>query len=288
MKNLTLVKAIIPLSLMMMSSTALQARGDYTESFEDIKRISVNLLNGSLVVTKSKTNKVTIDVDGDYSRAVEVRGNRLEIDHQNMRNRSRRGYGGLGGGEWHISVPDGMKVSFNTASGDLEVFDANIDLRMNTGSGDVDISNARGEFAVNTGSGDIYTDHMVFLNDSKFNTGSGRVVASDITLNAGLILNTGSGNVKLTLTNPVDHDISINSGSGNATLNLGGAKLQGTLVMTAGERRGEIEAPFEFDTTELIEQGRYGSDRIEKTKVFSKKDVVIKIGTGSGTAKIVE
>jgi len=283
--RMTTLKTILPLALLALSIAPATAR-DETESYKNIERLEIDLLSGSLVLTKSKTNEVVITADDDQLDNVRVRGNRLIIDGNGSRRNRRGNYSGFSGGEWVIAIPDGMEVDFNTASGDLEVSDVSVEMDMNTGSGDIDIDNSKGEFHINTGSGDIHTETVTFLDDSGFSTGSGRVTGRDITLEGALRMNTGSGDVKLSLSSAPTHDISLNSGSGDATLNLNGAKLEGTLIMTAGVRSGEIEAPFEFDSEEVVGRERWNSDYMEKIKEFSKKDIEIKIGTGSGTAKV--
>jgi hypothetical protein len=81
------------------------------------------------------------------------------------------------------------------------------------------------------------------------------------------------------------HDISLNSGSGDAILDFNGNKIEGLIVMKANKKNGVIKAPFDFDKTEEIEQGR-DQVAIKKTTQRGTSDVKISIGTGSGVAQI--
>jgi hypothetical protein len=85
----------------------------------------------------------------------------------------------------------------------------------------------------------------------------------------------------------LEQNISVNSGSGNATLDFNGTSIEGRITMTANERNGDIIAPFKFDTEEIVRNGN-SSTRIEKTATFGSKNISIRVGTGSGTATITQ
>ena len=57
--------------------------------------------------------------------------------------------------------------------------------------------------------------------------------------------------------------------------------------MTAGERSGNIIAPFKFDKEEVIENGS-NSKTIRKTAKLGNQSISIRVGTGSGTAEITK
>jgi hypothetical protein len=78
----------------------------------------------------------------------------------------------------------------------------------------------------------------------------------------------------------------VNSGSGDATLDFGGNKIEGKVIMTANKKNGKIIAPFTFDKTEEVDNGSDSNVRIRKTAQLGTNDIEIKVGTGSGTAEI--
>jgi hypothetical protein len=112
------------------------------------------------------------------------------------------------------------------------------------------------------------------------------VEAENITLKEDGNFNTGSGDVEISLEAALDYDIELNSGSGDAVLDFNGQKIEGTIVMKAKKRGGDIRAPFEFDRVEEIEEG--GDIYIKKTKKLGNKDIDIYVGTGTGNAIIRE
>jgi glutaminase len=90
----------------------------------------------------------------------------------------------------------------------------------------------------------------------------------------------------VSLSQGLEHDISVNSGSGDAVLDFNGNEISGLVIMTADKRQGEIHAPFPFDKEEEIDNG--GSTTIKKTARLGNESVEIRIGTGSGNARINE
>ena len=148
-------------------------------------------------------------------------------------------------------------MSVSQASGEVE---------LNCGSGDISLDNINGEIAANTGSGDVAAKSVILADESAFNSGSGDVYVS--------------------LTESLKHDISVNSGSGDAVLDFNGNAINGTVVMTANKKNGEIHAPFPFDKEEEIDNN--GHTTLKKTAKLGDGSVDIRIGTGSGDAKISE
>jgi len=319
------LKTILPLTAILLGSTAVQAE-DINKTFSGVESIRITVASGDVVLKKSKNKKVTVQLDEsfsfDYEPDVEQNGKRLIIDDEDTRDDHRRSY--RGSAEWTISVPDGMEVDFRTGSGSADVSNLTIDLNMKSGSGSIDIEDSKGEFdistgsgsadiknssgelevstgsgsadiedssggfEISTGSGSLRSTNVNVTMSSEFSTGSGSVKGKKITLGADISFSTGSGDVKLELSKGGNHDISLSSGSGDATLDLNGAKLDGTLVMRASKRRGDIEAPFSFDKEEEIDRGRRSRTVLKKTKMFNKKSVDIEISTGSGTAKVTK
>ena len=174
-------------------------------------------------------------------------------------------------------------MSSNTGSGDIDLYEVNGEFKFNTGSGDVHLENANGDFRLNCGSGDIRMKDVTAIISA--NVGSGDITAREITLDGGSSFNSGSGTATVVLAVSPKYDISVNSGSGDATLDFNGNNISGYVEMKANKKNGRITAPFAFDREEEIKQGG-GQTVIKKTAQIGSSDVRIKVGTGSGTASI--
>jgi len=109
---------------------------------------------------------------------------------------------------------------FDTGSGNVTVRGARGTLKIDTGSGNGTVSGVTGDLLdIDTGSGDVdATD--VQVDRFRFDTGSGDVVARNITARRG-VADTGSGSVDLAYTNgAVIEDLLIDTGSGDAKIML--------------------------------------------------------------------
>jgi hypothetical protein len=115
-------------------------------------------------------------------------------------------------------------------------------------------------------------------------TGSGDVSALEFTSQGDVTLTTGSGNILVSLASALKGDLSLTSGSGTSELRRNGHELTGELVMRASVRRGRIDAPFRFDSTEEVRNG--GNRVTESIKIFGSSDQRVLIQTGSGSAII--
>jgi hypothetical protein len=109
---------------------------------------------------------------------------------------------------------------FDTGSGDVTVRGARGTLKIDTGSGSGTVTGMVGDVLdVDTGSGDVdATD--VQVDRFRFDTGSGNVIARNVTARRG-VADTGSGDVELGYaTDAVIDDLLIDTGSGDARLAL--------------------------------------------------------------------
>lgn len=315
MKKLILLSAI---ALMIVASPVF-AQKTTKKSFTNVKRINMTTASGSCEIRKGSGNSVEVEVTYTYDEdtftpRLEQSGERLELGED------RHGRDQNGSSRWTISIPDGMKMRFQTGSGDLVITGVNIDINAGTGSGDLEFSNLKGtldattgsgevtlanfngEARVNTGSGDMDVrdssgdidmncgsgDIRISQVKAAFqvNTGSGTINADKITIEAASKFNTGSGRAKVTLAATPKFDLAINSGSGDAELNFNGNEISGEIVMRASKRNGNISAPFEFDKTEEVDQGGYNNTTIVKTAQRGKGTNRISVSTGSGDATL--
>ena len=303
--------------IILLINVAAFSQNTVKKSFNGVKRIKMSTSSGSCEIRKSTGNTVEVEVihsfdERFFTPRFEQSGERLELGEEfNGKNFN-------GSVRWKLTIPDGMKMNFNTGSGDLIVNDVTIDLDAGTGSGDLEFSGMKGNLDATTGSGDV--DLANFSGEAKMNTGSGdmdvRGVDGELDLNCGsgdikvyevkaaFSVNTGSGNIngdkltisgssrfntgsgraKIALAASPKFDIGVNSGSGDAELNFNGNEIAGEVVMRASKRHGNISAPFEFDKTEEVNQGGNDNVTIVKTAQRGKGTNRIVVGTGSGDA----
>lgn len=290
------------------------------KSFSGIKNIRLSTASGDINLKKSSSSEVKLQVkysydDNDYKPVIEQNSTRLTIKEEFSKGNHS------GSASWTLEIPDNLSVNINTGSGDVTVDGVALDIKSNTGSGDLILTGVKGDLNFNTGSGDIeisQADGEIHLNtgsgnvrasqgsgnyqinagsgdirldqlkgDFSINTGSGNVSAKALTLAGPSSFNTGSGTSTITLGAPLDHNISINSGSGDATLNFNGNDISGEVIMTANKKGGNIVAPFNFTKEETI-NGNDSNTRIQKSAKLGNKNILIKVGTGSGTAEIAK
>ncbi len=286
------------LALICFLATSAQKRVDKT--FSGIDQIEMNIGAGNVEFSKGSSTDVRVQLEhdfDDYEPIFEQKGSRLVIrEERNKRNSYS------GNAIWQISIPEGISVSHNTGAGNVEISDLKVDLDMNSGSGDYEIENVEGDLRFNTGSGSIDATNItgeiwmntgsgdIDISDSKVrifaNTGSGSIQADGIELTGSANFNTGSGDSEVSLSKSPGYDLIVNTGSGDASLDFGGNSIEGTLMVTINKKRGKIKAPFEFDTTEEIDQGY--NTQLRKTKRFTSSNVDIQLSTGSGVASVRE
>ena len=308
-------------AMIMLLATSLMAQQKIEKEFSGVRKIKMSTSSGDCILKKGNTDKVLVTVEytydsDDYAPEFEQNGTSLRIKED------FNGRGSFSGkSSWTVTVPNDMDIKFNTGSGDFEASDLKLELslnagsgdflfknmsgeivcnagsgdmrldgfngelRSNTGSGDVRVTGTKGQIKINTGSGDI--DITDASGSISANVGSGSIDARAITVADASSFNSGSGDVDVELATSPKADISVNSGSGDATLDFDGNEIAGLVVMKANKRNGNIRAPFDFDKTEE-EDNRGNQVVIKKTAQRGSSDIKIKIGTGSGTASISE
>ncbi len=292
---------VLAIGLMVLFGFSSLGQGKLSKSFEGIEKVEMSVGSGDIDINKSDDGTAYVEMEhnfsDDYNPIIEKRQNTLVIREERNRNNYR------GSAYWTIDVPSGIEIKINTGSGDISVKELEVEGKMNSGSGDFLVENVNGEFDINTGSGDIVAESYKgeaelntgsgnikladFEGEVSANTGSGNISAEKIVLLGSSGFNSGSGNSKVTLGAPIAYDLSVNSGSGDATVDFDGTPLVGTLEMEVNKQRGKIVAPFDFDTTEEIE-GYGRNTKIRKTKKFDDKSVLVRISSGSGDATIEE
>lgn len=316
MRNIS--SLIILLILMIGCNTShSQEEKKIVKSFEGIESIDLNTASGDCEIKKGSGSTVVAEItytydDEDFTPEMEKMGSILKLEEKFHGNNVR------GKSKWVLSVPDGLEIGFNTGSGSLLLGNLQGEVEFNSGSGDAHVEDFEGELKFNSGSGSFYYDkvkgeikansgsgdHHIFSSEMhmsantgsgdievrtskggfKLNSGSGDVEAGQLVLMEEGNFNTGSGDVEISLAASLENDISANSGSGNAVLDFNGNAIEGEVIMTCKKQGGNIKAPFKFDKEEEID--RDGEVYLKKTARLGSKDILIEVGTGTGTAEI--
>ena len=168
---------------------------------------------------------------------------------------------------WIISIPVNTKINFKSGTGNFSAEGVESDIKVETGTGQITINEVSGNFDVSTGTGLIEIKDIVVEGKSKFNS--------------------GTGSVSVTLARSSDHDLSINSGTGNATLDYQGNPLIGFFKFGAVQNRGRIISPVKLENEYKIPNGNLYNE-IKTFRIDSKDEPRINIITGTGLAKLIK
>ena len=285
---------VLLLPLLLATFTGLLAQQQAQKSFSGVTKVSILSTHADVEVLASNSDeaRVTAVYSGESAPSMNLNGSTLSLSENGKNGNSQVE-------KWTVYVPNETKVQFNTASGEIRAEGYNGSFEGNTGSGDVTLSSLAGLIRVNTGSGDVKvtgvsgsiglntgSGYMEFSRVSghiNANTGSGDLTVSDFRSTEASTFNTGSGKATVTLAGDLEHSLSLNSGSGNSTLDLNGHQIKGKLVMECSEEKGEIKAPFAFDETEVVNKNK-NYPILRKTKNMGSGTAEVRIATGSGAA----
>ncbi|KAA3613903.1 MAG: hypothetical protein DWQ05_16655 [Calditrichaeota bacterium] len=176
---LSKITLIIAVLFLLNISLGAMTPGELKKEFSDINRIKINTISGDCIIQKGNSKVVKLSLDHTYSSdsgfipIIEKRGSMLMLKEKFEGRHSR------GSAVWTLSVPDGLDIKFNTASGSLEISQIKVDVDANTASGDLDLNDIQGELDMNTASGDIDCQNIKG-NRITLNTASGRIKLVDI------------------------------------------------------------------------------------------------------------
>ena len=270
-------------------------------SFEGIESIRINTVSGDCVIRKGSSDKVEVEVVWSYrprdsfEPKFRERGRVLKLSEDMYGSNS-------GHSTWTLSVPDGIEVRFNSASGGMDIVGLSGEFSSETASGDIQVENSGGEFDFNSASGDVELNGCegdiqvstasgdIELNSCRgefeISTASGSVEADGVVLQDISSFSTASGRVLVTLGASAEHDLHVSTASGRATLDYGGHPIRGYFEFTAKYRDGRIDSPFDFEDEERYR--RWGDRYV--TKWFTKEtdSPRIYIETASGKAVLRE
>jgi DUF4097 and DUF4098 domain-containing protein YvlB len=296
----------------------LNAQERIQKTYSDVQNIQLTIAAGNGIIKRGTTNEVLVTIEytyneDDYQPELEQRGGQLRLKEEFRRHRNISGYS-----EWTLEIPDGMELKVETGSGNIEIQNLTVDakassgsgnvmlkeingtLDISAGSGNISIEGINGSVAASTGSGSIKGNSIkgsldlgtgsgnIKLQDIegpiKSGTGSGNIDVHDAYLKGNSSLGTGSGNAKIVLAAKLDHDLTISTGSGNATLDFNNHEIAGEFIMKSNDK-DNIKAPFSFDR-EGKEDSKYGRKYATKEARIGDKNILVQILTGSGQARV--
>jgi len=120
--------------------------------------------------------------------------------------------------------------------------------------------------------------------DFDVNSGTGKVIAKNLTIEREAEFHSGTGSAEMTAPSGKDFDLEINSGTGDAVLDMQGKSLEGYFEFQAHSRKGEIICPEKFDKEE--EYGENGETYLRKSFTRGKETPRYFISTGTGEAEL--
>ncbi len=286
-------------AVFLMSAVHAKQKERMKESFEGIDRIKIETVSGDCVVEKGETDAVMVTVLSAYSPPdsfepeAKKRGSTLYLEEYLRRSNS-------GSSMWILTVPDGIEIDFETASGDLSVSEVSGNFSASTASGDIELEESSGDCEFSTASGDIRLDkcdgtfeistasgdiHVAGCEgEFELSTASGDVVARTVTISDKSKFSTASGDITVRLGAPLEHDLRLGTASGSAVLDLNSFPPTGRFELTAKLHSGEIDCPFSFDDEEEYE--RHGDDYVTKSFTKGSNEPLVMIGTASGAAAL--
>ena len=191
-------------------------------------------------------------------------------------------------------------IEVESVSGDIKVRGTTGKLALKTAAADIDLANCVGDITAETGSGLIKAQALD--GTLHFTTNSGPIKSKDLSgqlslhSNSGDIsaaalhatgpgfFNTTSGDLAIGLAQAPAAEMTLQTVSGDAVLDYGGAPISGNFSFYAQVHRGEIIAPFSFDREEQHEL----EGHTYQLKSFSRTDDLpqILLRTDSGRAEL--
>ena len=191
-------------------------------------------------------------------------------------------------------------IEVESVSGDIKVRGTTGKLALKTAAADIDLANCVGDITAETGSGLIKAQALD--GTLHFTTNSGPIKSKDLSGQLSFYSNSGdisaaalratgpgffdttSGDLAIGLAQAPAAEMTLQTMSGDAVLDYGGAPISGNFSFYAQVHRGEIIAPFSFDREEQHEL----EGHTYQLKSFSRTDDLpqILLRTDSGRAEL--
>jgi hypothetical protein len=317
MKRTVCVLSLLALACSIPGAALSRDKKVIEKSFDPAESIKIETVLGGCTIRRGESGRINVRVeytydDEDFEVRFRERGSTLYIEEDLDGNNPK------GGAEWFIEVPEGIDIDFESATGGLTVsgtkgeleansgtggitvtgfsgeLDANSgtgkislarstgEFKLNSGTGNVSIQDCGGSFDAGSGTGSVEIDNA--SGDIEANSGTGDVEAFDLTLESYGEFSSGTGDAEVELPDGEEYDLEISSGTGNASLDCGGADLDAYVEMTAKKRSGRISSSFEFEDEEEFHQG--DDEYVRKWFTAGSGARKIEISTGTGRAKL--
>ena len=191
-------------------------------------------------------------------------------------------------------------IEVESVSGDIKVRGTTGKLALKTATADIDLANCVGDITAETGSGLIKAQTLD--GTLHFTTNSGPIKSKDLSGQLSFYSNSGdisaaalratgpgffdttSGDLAIGLAQAPAAEMTLQTVSGDAVLDYGGAPISGNFLFYAQVDRGEIIAPFSFNREEQHEL----EGHTYQLKSFSRTDDLpqILLRTDSGRAEL--
>jgi hypothetical protein len=271
------------------------------KSFSEKDKMRIKLVLGDCYLKNSTDGKINIHIihsypEDSFEARFREKGNALIIEEKLY------GRNSDGNSSWTIAIPKDIEIDFESATGDLILENVTLEIEANTGTGNIEADNVNGKIDLSTGTGNIEVINSegdlelnsgtgrVIIEDSKgnfdANSGTGDVEVKNITIEDEADLNSGIGDVEAVSPRGTDFDLSINSGTNDAILDMNGSPIEGYFEFTAHSRKGRIVCPIEFDKEDEYSNGDGKYIRQSFTK--GKNTPRYFISTGTGKAKLIK
>jgi DUF4097 and DUF4098 domain-containing protein YvlB len=275
-----------------------QGKKEIEKTFENKEQVKIELVLGDCLIKSSPDDEIHVRLvysyNDEYFEAKFTEKSSSLVIREKFHGQNGNGYS-----RWTISIPEKSEVEIETATGDInlegvngkyegssgtgsiEVLDAKGEFEFNSGTGSVIVEGSAGEFDLNSGTGRVKIENCTGEFDA--NSGTGRVRAHNITIDSEGEFNSGTGDVEVSRPKGKDFDLSVNSGTNDATVDMDGLPIEGYYEFTASARSGDIDCPVDFDTEEEYDDG---GETMRKSFTRGKKSPRYYISTGTGTAEL--
>lgn len=300
--RITKIAILLALFIGLILSVALFAdpEKEIQKTFDKKDEVRIKFALGDCRIEKSSDGKIHVHVvysyqNGDiFEPKFEEKARYLYLNEK-FHGNNPRGYS-----RWTVTVPDDTEIDFKSGTGDLMISGLKLKIDGSTGTGEIEINNAKGEFEVNSGTGNVDVSNSegefdlssgtgnVRVENSKGNfdvsSGTGKVEALGLTIEYEGEFSCGTGDVEVSFPKGEDFDLTISSGTDDATLDMKGQPIQGYFEFTAHARKGRIVCPVRFDKEEELSEG--DNKYLRKSFTKGKKSPRVYIKTGTGTARL--
>lgn len=272
------------LNVMLLSASTHAYRDREVEKTFDAKEVvRINTVSGDCIIKKGSGDKIEVRVTYDmhpddvYEPEFRERSNSLRLNESI--------HGSCSGSSlWTVSVPEGTRIKFSSASGEFRAEDLSGEFEVSTASGDIEMINCRGEFELSSASGNVIAESCGGSFD--MSSASGSVEAMEVEIDYASEFSSASGDVEVVLAKGCEQDLTVSTASGRAVLNYNGNPLTGSFEFVCKVRRGRVDSPVEFEWEETFE--KHGQRYIARSFTKGSDSPEVLLETASGKVALRE